>query len=257
MSEQKIRKNIGCIIQARMSSTRLPGKVMKIIDNKPLLFHVIDQLKHCKQLENIVVATTYLKEDKVIEDYVKNLNVKCFRGPPTDVLDRFLQCAKFCSIKTIIRITADNPLIDPTVVDQAIEKFNTGNFDYLSTSQSKTFPNGTEVEIFSFQALENASLNAKKLSEREHVTPYFYNNPDKFLLGQLTCSENLSHLRWTVDKENDLELVKKLISKIKKRPILISDIIQVLKNEPELIKINIENQYNEGYLKSLKDDDIC
>ena len=242
------------IIQARMGSSRLPGKVLKLIDDKPLLFHVINQLKNCKQLKNIIVATTNLPEDDIIEEYVKKLNISYFRGHPTDVLDRFFQCAKFYSIKIIIRITADNPLIDPNIVDDAIEKFNNGNFDYLSTQRSKTFPNGTETEIFSFQSLEKAWLNAKKPSEREHVTSYFYNNPEIFYLGQLTNSENLSHLRLTIDEENDLELVRILFSKIKKRPILISDVIKVIKNEPELKKINSNNQYNEGYLKSLQDD---
>ena len=242
------------IIQARMESSRLPGKVLKLLDDKPLLFHVINQLKNCKQLKNIIVATTNLPEDDIIEEYVKKLNVSYFRGHPTDVLDRFFQCAKFYSIKIIIRITADNPLMDPNIVDDAIEKFNNGNFDYLSTQRSKTFPNGTETEIFSFQSLEKAWLNAKKPSEREHVTSYFYNNPEIFYLGQLTNSENLSHLRLTIDEENDLELVRILFSKIKKRPILISDVIKVIKNEPELKKINSNNQYNEGYLKSLQDD---
>ena len=243
------------IIQARMGSSRLPGKVLKLIDDKPLLFHVINQLKNCKQLKNIIVATTNLPEDDIIEEYVKKLNISYFRGHPTDVLDRFFQCAKFYSIKIIIRITADNPLIDPNIVDNAIEKFNNGNFDYLSTHQSKTFPNGTETEVFSFQVLEKAWLNAKKPSEREHVTSYFYNNSELFYLGQLTNSENLFHLRYTVDKENDLELVRILFSKIKKRPILISDIIKVIKNEPKLKKINSNNEYNEAYLKSLLDDE--
>ena len=242
------------IIQARMESSRLPGKVLKLLDDKPLLFHVINQLKNCKQLKNIIVATTNLPEDDIIEEYVKKLNVSYFRGHPTDVLDRFFQCAKFYSIKIIIRITADNPLMDPNIVDDAIEKFNNGNFDYLSTQRSKTFPNGTETEIFSFQSLEKAWLNAKKPSEREHVTSYFYNNPEIFYLGQLTNSENLSHLRLTIDEENDLELVRILFSKIKKRPILVSDILRILKHEPELTKINSDTQYNEGYLKSLQED---
>jgi len=243
------------IIQARMGSSRLPGKILKLLDDETVLFHVVNQLKHCKKLENIIVATTNLPEDDVVETCVKKLNVSCFRGHPTDVLDRFFQCAKLHSIKIIIRITADNPLIDPNIVDNAIEKFNNGNFDYLSTQRSKTFPNGTETEIFSFQSLEKAWLNAKKPSEREHVTPYFYNHPEIFQITNLEHSENLSNLRWTIDRENDLKLIKIIISKINHRPILLKDILLLYSKEPKLFELNKPFIQNEGYLKSLKEDD--
>lgn len=230
---------IGCIIQARMGSTRLSGKVMMNIDNKnPLLYYVITQLQHCKLLDKIIVATTTLKEDDVIADYVKHMGIDCFRGSPQNVLDRYYQCAKKFLICLIVRITADNPLIDPTIVDMAIEKFNSDSYDYATNTIPRTFPYGTEVEVFSIKSLKKIWNEAKKPSEREHVTPYFYNNPSKFNILNIKYSQNISYLRWTVDRYNDLKLVRLITSKIKKRPILMTDIISLLSKEPQLTEIN-------------------
>jgi len=232
-------KNIGCIIQARTGSSRLPNKVLKKLDTKnPQLFFVINQLQNCKLIGKIVVATTTLTEDDAIVDFLKESNIEYFRGSSENVLERYYKCAKNYSFDIIIRITADNPLIDPTIVDLAIEKFIPNSFDYLTNARKRTFPFGTEVEIFTFSALEKAYKNATKAFELEHVTPYFYTNPEQFKIYDLINPEDLSSFRWTVDRINDLNLVKILISKIQKRPILINDILQVLKNEPELIEIN-------------------
>ncbi len=231
--------SVGCIIQARMGSTRLPGKVLKILDEKnPVLYYVITQLQNCKFLDKIIVATSDLYEDNKIEDFTNNFKISCFRGNSKDVLDRYYHCAKKFELTTIVRITADNPLIDPTLVDDIIKKFSTNNFDYISNAHIRSFPFGTETEIFSFNALEIAWKNAKDIHEREHVTSYFYNNPTKFQTLDIEYSENLSYLRWTIDEKEDLQLVKKIVSKIKKRPILMNDILELLQNEPNLIKIN-------------------
>lgn len=244
------------IIQARMDSSRLPGKVlMKVDERNPVLYYVITQLQYSKLLDKIIVATTNLKEDDEIVKFVHSMGIDYFRGDPLNVLDRYYQCAKKFSISTIVRITADNPLIDPMIVDQIIEKFNSGLYDYVTTQPPRTFPQGTDVEIFSFQALERAWLEAKKPSEKEHVTPYFYNNPTKFKILNIHNSADLSHLRWTVDKQSDLDLVRIMVSKIKKRPILITDVIDLLSREPHLVKINNDYVMNEGYLKSLKEDE--
>jgi len=247
---------IGCIIQARMGSTRLPRKVMMKADNKnPLLYYVINQIKHSKLIEKIIIATTNSQEDNEIVNFAKKMNVSFFRGDSKDVLDRFYQCAKKFHFSIIVRITADNPLIDPTLADKAIEKFNQNSFDFLTNCIPRTFPQGTEVEIFSFKAFEKAWKEAKKPSEREHVTPYFYNNPEKFKIYHVKNSKNLSKFRWTVDKKEDLVFVQEIISRIKKRPILMAEILNILKKEPKLIKINRNYVLNEGYLSSLKEDD--
>jgi len=243
------------IIQARMGSSRLSGKVMmKVDNNKSVLSYVVNQLKHCNLLDKIIIAITNLSEDEKIVEFANKLEIPYFRGNPTDVLDRYYQCAKKFSISTIIRITSDDPLIDPTIVDQIIEKFNSSSFDYITNCRPRTYPQGTEAEIFSFSTLETAWQNAKKPSEREHVTPYLFNNPKKFKIFNIEYSKNISHLRWTVDMEQDLQFVKAVVSKIPKRPILMKDIISLLEKEPDLVNINKDYIMDEGYLKSIKED---
>ena len=246
---------IGCIIQARIGSTRLPGKVMMLVDvSNPVIFYVIKQLKESKLCNNLVVATTYLKEEDMIVEFAKKNGIAFFRGSTEDCLDRYYECAKKLGFSKIVRITCDNPLIDPTLIDNAIKLFNSEKYDYVTNCKPRTFPQGTEVEVFSFRALQIAWNEAKRPSEREHVTPYFYNNPDQFKIFNIRNNENLSHLRWTVDRKEDLEFVKNIVSKIKKSPILMSDILKLLKIEPELININKDYVMDEGYLKSLKED---
>ena len=148
---------IGCIIQARMNSTRLPGKVLMNIDEKfPALFYTVEQLKNSKLLEKIVIATSSNQEDNDIEKFCRKYNIKCFRGSLENVLDRYYQCAKEFGITTIVRIPADKPLIDPEIVDKVIQKFKENSFDCVTNFQPSTIPSGTEVEIFSFSALETA-----------------------------------------------------------------------------------------------------
>ena len=246
---------IGCIVQARMGSSRLPGKtLLKIDDKKTVLEFGINQLTSSNLLDKIIVATTNLKSDDVIENFVKNMNVDVFRGKSNDVLDRYFQCAKHFSIDTIVRITGDNPLVDPTIIDNLIQKFTLNSYDYLSNAHVRTFPYGTEVEIFSFESLEQAWKNAILPSEREHVTPYFYNNSNLFNIHNEKQSNNISNLRWTVDREDDLFLVKSIVSKIIKRPILLDDILNLFSKEPKLFKINETQIRDEGYKKSLEED---
>jgi len=246
---------IGCIVQARMGSTRLTGKVMRNIDKKnPLLFYVIKQLESCKRIEKIVVATSALPEDDIIVENVKKSGIEYYRGSATDVLDRYYQCASRFSFSTIVRITSDNPLIDPQIVDMVIEKFNSNSFDYVSNCLYRTFPYGTEVEVFSFYALKTAWKQSTKPSEREHVTPFIYKNKNSFKIFNIEYGKNISNYRWTVDTLADLRLVKNIVSNIKKRPILMQDILDLFLKRPELVSINKNVIPNEGYLKSLKED---
>ena len=251
---------IGCILQARMSSTRLPGKVMMKIDNEnTMLDCVINQLKNSKQTKNLVIATTEQKEDDVIVELVKRREIKYFRGSKKDVLDRYYQCAKKFDFSEIIRITADNPLIDYEILDTVVEHFKSNNYDYITIDQPQistfhqTYPWGYNVEVFTFSALENAWKNAKLPSEREHVTPYFYKNKEIFRQTSIENSEDLSRFRCTVDTKYDLELIQKIYLNINKRPILLSDVIKLFKANPELIKINAHVKAD-GYLRSLKED---
>ena len=250
---------IGCIIQARMSSKRLPGKVMIKVDKEnTILDCVINQLQGSKEIKNIVIATTDQKEDDVIVEFLKKKRVKYFRGSKQDVLDRYYQCAKKFNFSEIIRITSDNPLVDYEIVDMVVKHFRSNDYDYISIDQplstfQKTYPSGYNVEVFTFSALENAWKNTKLPSEREHVTPYFYKNKEIFKQTNVENSEDLSRFRCTVDTKYDLELIQKIYSNVKKRPILLSDVIKLFKANPELVKINAHVKAD-GYLRSLKED---
>ena len=154
----------------------------------------------------------------------------------------------------IVRITADNPLIDPRIVDTVVEKYKTENYDYVSNTLVRTYPYGTEVEVFSMKVLEQAWNNASLPSEREHVTPYIKNPKNNFKVLNIKYKENISNLRWTVDRIDDLELVRNMIKQIHIRPITLNEILGLIKKNPDLKKINENNAGDEGFVKSLKED---
>ena len=247
---------LGCIIQARMSSSRLPGKVMlPLKDKKPILFHVIKQLQYSKFIKKIVVATSTNNEDNVIEEYCKEIGIDCFRGSLNDLIDRHYQCAKKFNFSAIMRMPSDKPFLDPQIGDEVIELFNSIPNDYTSNFPFPLkFNIGTEVEIFSFQALEKAWKNSVKPSEREHIFPYFHNHKNEFKMLYSPNLEKFPNYRFVVDRDRDYELVKLIINKINKSPILISDIVTLLEKEPELRKINENIDFNEGQSKSIKEE---
>ncbi|BDQ31801.1 glycosyltransferase family protein [Nitrosopumilus zosterae] len=226
----------------------------KIDNNFTVIDYVIRQLKSSKKIDKILIATTNLKEDDVICDHLFSQNVEYFRGSSDDVLDRYFQCAKKKSADIIVRITADNPLIDPNIVDSVISDYENNDCDYASNTLLRTFPYGTEVEVFSFKTLQMAWKKAKKPSEREHVTPFIYEPQNNFNLKNTKHLHNLSHLRYTVDRIEDLILVKKIIKNVHDRPILLKDILQLYKTNPNIFKIN-EKVKHDGYITSLKKDE--
>jgi spore coat polysaccharide biosynthesis protein SpsF len=238
-----------------MGSSRLPGKVMmKIDENEYVLDFVINQIKKSKSIDEIIVATTDLTEDVKIVEHLQNIGIKYFCGNSNDVLDRYFQCAKKFSCTTIVRITADNPLIDPNIIDKTIEVYENKEFDLVTNTINRTFPYGTEVEVFSFDSLEKSWNNAKKPSEREHVTPFIRNPENKFLLTNIKNEEDFSFLRYTVDRSEDLKLVKEIIKNIPTRPILLKDIITLYKNNSKIFDIN-KNIKHDGYLSSIEKDE--
>ena len=248
---------VGCIIQARMGSTRLPGKVlMDVTKEKPVLYYVINQLKHCKSIEKIIVATTTLQEDDKIVQFCMDNKVSCFRGDSKNVLERHYRCAEKFSLSKIIRMPSDKPLLDPEVVDKIVEVFNSNSYDYVTNFLPSTFPGGTEVEVLSFDSLKKSWENAALPSEKEHVTNHIYNNRNDFRIFNVVNSEDLSNFRWAVDRIEDLRLVREIVSKIHKNPILIKDILELFKNEPNLVEINKQVDSNEGNTKSEKEDKV-
>ncbi len=248
---------LGCIIQARMGSSRLPGKIMKKLDKtNTILDFVINQTRNSRTIKKIVIATTNLPNDDIVEKFCKEKNILCFRGNENDVLDRYYQCAKKFSLDPIVRITADNPMIDPRIIDLAIEKFNENDFDLVTTCHSRSFPYGISVEIFSFDALKKSWRKSKLQSEREHVVLYMHNNKNSFKIYDLLSSKNFTYINCSIDNENDFSLVKKVVSKIKERPILMKHLIEIFQKNPELLEINKSSDPYEGHKKSFKKDKI-
>ena len=230
------------IVQARMESTRLSGKVMMKICGKAVLLHIIDRLKACELLDEIVIATTLHEKDDVIFDTVSNYDksIGLFRGSEKNVLERYYLAAKKSNADVVVRVTSDDPLIDPFVIDDLIGEFMNDDCDYVSNSLNKTFPLGLDAEVISFKTLERAYHNASRAYEREHVTPYIIENPDKFKLLNVANDINLSHLRWTLDTKEDFEFINAVYKRIfpKKQLFLMDDVLELLDKEPELIDIN-------------------
>ena len=245
---------IGCIIQARMGSTRLPGKVLEELEaGKTCLEYVIQQLEDVFDIKNIVIATTFLEEDDVIEKFCVERGINVFRGEPKNVLDRYYNCAKEFSIQNIVRITSDCPLIDPKIVLELIKKMKTGEFDYVSNALNRTFPIGLDAEIFTFHALEQSWKVAQLQSEKEHVTPFIKKNPKSFKQYNLESDKNKSNIRVTLDVPEDLMLIRNIVSKISNRPILYKDLMELFEREPEILAIN-KNIKHDGYERSLRED---
>jgi len=243
---------VGIIVQARMGSTRLPGKVLMNADRTDtMLDYSIAQLKKCQYVDKIIIATSILERDDVIEQHCKNMGIDVFRGSEKDVLDRHYQCAKTFSLSTILRIPSDKPLIDPKIVDLVIQNFDSDKFDYIANFQvteengslvyRSTYPSGTEVEIMSLETLEKTWNEATTLDEKEHVTPYVYLNPDKFKIKILDLEQDLSGYRWSLDYENDLKVIREIIKNIQNRPIITKDIIEFLKKNPNIVEMNKNN----------------
>lgn len=246
---------IAAIIQVRTGSTRLPDKVLIDIAGKPLLEHVLDRVRLSRLIDKIIIATTTKERDRVILEIAQSWGIESYAGSEEDVLDRFYQAAKMYRVDTIVRISPDDPFNDPEVNDKVISYYlkNKDNLDYVSNTIKPTYPEGLDVEVFSFDALEKAWKEAKKPSEREHVTPYIRNHPEIFRLANVENSEDLSHLRCTLDYEEDLHFVREVYARLYHGQVfLIKDILALLHAEPELAQINQGITSYEGYLRSLE-----
>ena len=248
---------IAAVIQTRMGSTRYPGKVMeKLKGEKKVLDYVINQLKFSKSIENVIIATTTLKQDDVIVNYAKDNNLKYFRGEPLDVLDRYYQCAKEFSLETIVRMTSDCPFLDPTVVDKTVNTFYQSDFDFISNNLIRTYPIGVDTEIFSFETLEKAWKGARLPSEREHVTPFIKKNDTIFKIHNLENEQQVPIYRITIDRREDLKFLKEIAKNINHEPILMKDVYEVLETSPKILDLcNDKMNVVEGYNKSLKEDE--
>ena len=246
---------IFAIIQARMGSTRLPGKVMADIAGEPMLQRVMQRVGHATKLDGIIVATSSNPEDDPVAELCGKLTINCVRGSESDVLDRYYQAAKQHQLNCIVRLTADCPLADSHVIDRVIAAYQVGEHDYVSNIDPPTFPDGLDTEVFSFYALERAWRDASLRSEREHVTLYIRNHPELFRLANVVSERELSDLRWVVDEVRDLAFVREVYRKLGNASFLTDDILRLLQQEPDLKAINSNIMRNEGLLKSLAQDE--
>ncbi|MBN2689848.1 MAG: glycosyltransferase family protein [Gammaproteobacteria bacterium] len=244
------------ILQARASSTRLANKVLLPILKQPMLILQIMRITRCRNIDKLLVATSNDASDDAIAKLCAQNNIACFRGSLNDVLDRFYNAAEKYQPQHVVRLTADCPLIDHAVIDAVIEHHLNGNFDYTSNTITRSFPDGLDVEIMKISVLSDAWHEAKLPSHREHVTPFVYQHPDRYQIGQFTNNKNLANLRWTVDEPEDFNLIVKIYENLypKKPDFNMNDIIDLLTQHPELKKINDNITCNEGMLKSLKAD---
>ena len=209
-----------------------------------------------KTPNQIIIATSTSDSNKPLLDYLREQKINYYAGDENDVLDRFYRTAKHYSGEIIVRITADCPLIDSTLIDRGLDIFLNDNLDYLSNVHPPTFPDGYDIEIFTFKALETSWKNAKLNSEREHVTPFIYNNPKIFSIENFQNDKDISNIRLTVDTKKDFILISKIIENFHDRwtKFDLKDVIAFINQNPHLLKINAQYERNEGYFKSLKED---
>ena len=241
---------VNAIIQARCGSTRFPNKVFALIDGKPLLWHVVNRLTYAKRIDDIVVATTVNAKDDKIEEWCKENNIHCFRGSEEDVLNRYYSASEAFPSDIIVRITADDPFKEPKVIDAVITKLIEEGYDHVTNNLPPSFPEGLDCEAFRKEALDRSEKEAETAFEREHVTQYIYHHPEIFKIGNVSNDVNLSYLRWTVDKDVDFEMVKAVYAyrnPANKGILLMDEILEILKANPEIVKINSEVERSAMY----------
>lgn len=239
------RSSIVTVIQARMGSQRLPNKVMMPLAGKPLLIRLYERVRASKLTNRIVVATTTEKNDDTVVELCINNKIKYYRGSENDLLDRHYKAAFEHSPSAVVKIPSDCPLIDPNIIDKVLKHYinNSNNFDFVSNLHPPSYPDGNDVEVISMDALKVAWQNAKRKLEREHTTPYFWENPDKYRIGNVLWETgrdySMSH-RFTIDYPEDYQFIKKVYDELfdETRMFTLDDILELLDRKPEIKNIN-------------------
>lgn len=240
MEKKNHKLIIGAIIQARMGSSRLSGKVLMDIMGEPMLWHVINRLGFSRKINEIILAIPDTKENDILEKFAKKNKIKYFRGNEEDVLSRYFKAAKKFKCDVVVRITSDCPLIDPKIIDKIIEDHLDSTADYTANILKRTYPKGLDVEVLSLKTLEKIFKEAKEKQYREHVTLYIREHPEKFKRVNVKNKEDFSHFRWTVDEEKDLEFIREIYKRLYKKGkiFLMEEIVKLLEKDPELLEIN-------------------
>jgi spore coat polysaccharide biosynthesis protein SpsF len=241
------------ILQARMTSTRLPGKVLKDILGKPMLVRQLERVRRSQRIDKLVVATSTDQSDSAITELCAFEGVDCFRGNLSDVLDRYYQCTKQYPPSLIVRLTGDCPLADSEIIDSAIDLHERERNDYTSTTLQPSFPDGLDVEVVTPSALEVAWKEAVEPFEREHVMPFIWRRPERFKLGQFRNAQDYSQLRWTVDRPEDLELVLAVYRTLypHNQQFGWRDVLALVTAQPDLTKLNSHIVRNESLKRQL------
>lgn len=241
------------IIQARMSSTRLPGKVMMPVMGRPLIEYQIERVLRAKTVDKLVLATTSNEDDDVLEGLCRKLNVACFRGSRDNVLERFYLAASEYAPKNVVRLTGDCPLSDPEIIDDVVGYYLGSGYDYVSNNLTACFPDGLDVEVFKFRALEESFIKAVLPSHLEHVTLYIRQN-DIFSACQFPANCEYSGYRWTVDEPEDFEVVRHIIEALYSRNAEFDwlDVLHFIESRHDVVKINKRFLRNEGLIKSIE-----
>lgn len=253
---------IAAIVQARMGSTRLPGKTLADIAGKPMLARLVERARRIPGVERVIVATTAKPANRVILRFAADQGLPTYAGSEKseeDVLDRVYQAARRFRVSVIVRVSPDCPLLDPAISGLVLSRFleARGKLDYVSNTQPPTFPDGLDTEVFSFKALERAWRAATKPSDREHVTPYIWRHRKLFRRVNVRHEPNLSHLRWTVDEREDLEFVCAVYGHLSGSETFgMAEVLELLRRHPELEAINRGPARNEGYAKSVRADRV-
>jgi spore coat polysaccharide biosynthesis protein SpsF len=247
---------IAAFIQARMSSTRFPGKVLKPILGKPMLKLEIERVQSCETIDRVIVVTSNSPDDRQIVKFCQQYNIDVFCGNLENVLDRFYQAANKFKPDHIVRLTGDCPLIDAKIIDSMVRLYLKSSCDYGTNCVPPTYPDGLDAEIFTVKALTQAHHDAVLPSYLEHISPFFEEQPDRFKTVNLANSNDLSGLRWTVDEPEDFEFVKNIFETLySANPLFgLEDILALLKERPEQALINQHFIRNEGLIKSKEKD---
>jgi spore coat polysaccharide biosynthesis protein SpsF (cytidylyltransferase family) len=245
--------SILAIIQARLGSTRLPGKVLRVLGDRTVLEHVVRRVRRSTRVDEVVVGTTIHPRDLELVGHCANRGIRVFCGSENDVLDRFYQLARLIAPRHIVRITADCPVIDPEIIDLVIAKHLSAGADYTTNTLPPTYPDGEDVEVFSLAALNRAWEEAKLPSEREHVTPYMRAETSGFRLATVRGEPDRSSMRWTLDTARDLEFLSLLFTRLSPAnpDFGMADILEFLACNPSIEQINRGIERNEGYSRSM------
>jgi spore coat polysaccharide biosynthesis protein SpsF len=230
------------IVQARMGSTRLPGKALVDIAGMSMLARVIDRTRRCRLIQRIVIATTVKPHDDAIVEHAREIGVDVYRGDEEDVLDRYYQAALTFPCDVVVRITSDCPLLDPGIADQVVRPLLLPGsvIDYRANTLERTYPRGLDVEAVPFTTLERVWRDARSFHERAHVFPHVYEHPEKFVLSGMSDPVDRSYMRWTVDTAEDLAFVRAIYAELATREFSWLDVLRVIDAHPGLLEINAQ-----------------